>query len=174
MLSISLPCLKYTVERNILPSFISPYMCCAYYLRQDMLLTVFRQFISISLIRYIIGGKLFIVCWHRGIYWGYSTTCTLIYKYILFYFLYMCRIVDYLYRMENYEKGMFAVMLRQSTKENPLKKTCFSFSVQYTWKCINFTHLNHKPIKLCMIYSKWKKILLGINHRGHVITLKRK
>ena len=25
-----------------------------------------------------------------------------------------------------------AVMLRQSTKENPLKKTCFSFSVQYT------------------------------------------
>ena len=50
----------------------------------------------------------------------------------------------------------YAVMLRQSTKENPLKKTCFYFSVQYTRKCINFTHLNHKPVKLCMIYSKWK------------------
>ena len=63
-------------------------------------------------------------------------------------------------------------MLRQSTKENPLNKTCFSFTVQYTWKCMNFTHLNHKPIKLCMI-SKWKKILLGIKlvrnnrKRGH-------
>ena len=53
-----------------------------------------------------------------------------------------------------------AVMLRQSTTENPLKKTCFSYSVQYTRKCINFTHLNNKPIKLCMIYSKWKKNII--------------
>jgi hypothetical protein len=50
-------------------------------------------------------------------------------------------------------------MLRQFTKENPLK-TYFSFSVQCTWKCINFTHLNHKPITLCMIYSKWKQNII--------------
>jgi hypothetical protein len=53
-------------------------------------------------------------------------------------------------------------------------KTSFYFLVQYTRKCINFTHLSHKPIKLCGIYSRWKKNILGINHRGHVITLKRK
>jgi hypothetical protein len=54
------------------------------------------------------------------------------------------------------------------------KKTCFYFLVQYTRKCINSTHLSHKPIQLCVIYSKWKKNTLGINHRGHVVTLKRK
>jgi lipopolysaccharide assembly outer membrane protein LptD (OstA) len=48
------------------------------------------------------------------------------------------------------------------------KKTCFYFLVQYAQKCINFNQLSHKPIK-------WKQIyILGINHRGHVITLKRK
>ena len=38
------------------------------------------------------------------------------------------------------------------------KTTCFCFLVQYTRKCINFNHLSNKPIKLCGIYSKWKKI----------------
>jgi hypothetical protein len=38
------------------------------------------------------------------------------------------------------------------------KKPCFYFLVQYTRKCINSTHLSHKPIQLCVIYSKWKKI----------------
>jgi len=54
------------------------------------------------------------------------------------------------------------------------KKACFYFLVQYTRKYIIFTHLSHKPIKLCVNYSKRKKMILGINHRGHVITLKRK
>jgi hypothetical protein len=38
-----------------------------------------------------------------------------------------------------------------------IKKTCFYFLVQYTRKCINFTHVSDKPIKLCVIYWKWKK-----------------
>jgi hypothetical protein len=37
------------------------------------------------------------------------------------------------------------------------KTSCFYFLVQYTRKCINLTHLSHKPIKLCVIYPKWKK-----------------
>jgi hypothetical protein len=37
------------------------------------------------------------------------------------------------------------------------KTTCFYFLVQYTRKCINFNHLSHKSITLCVIYSKWKK-----------------
>jgi hypothetical protein len=55
-----------------------------------------------------------------------------------------------------------------------LFKACFYFLDQYTRKCINFTHLSHKPIKLCVIYSKWKTKISGINNRGHVITMKRK
>ena len=39
-----------------------------------------------------------------------------------------------------------------------IKKTSFYFLVQNTRKCINFIHLSHKPIKLCVIYSNWKKI----------------
>ena len=56
-----------------------------------------------------------------------------------------------------------------------IKTTCFYFLVQYTLKYINCNQLSHKPIKLCVIYSKWKKkYILGINHRDHMITLKRK
>jgi hypothetical protein len=67
-----------------------------------------------------------------------------------------------------------AVMLRLSINWKSINKTCFYFLVQYTRKCINFTHLSNKPIQLCVIYSKWKTIILGINNRGHMITLKRK
>ena len=50
----------------------------------------------------------------------------------------------------------FAGMLRLSINWKSTKqKMCFNFLVQYTRKCINFTHLRHKPIKLCVIYSKW-------------------
>ena len=49
----------------------------------------------------------------------------------------------------------FAVMLRLSINWKSIKKNYVL--VQYTRKCINFTHLSHKPIKLCVIYSKWKK-----------------
>ena len=66
----------------------------------------------------------------------------------------------------------FAVMLRLSINWKSIHKTCFYFLVQYTPKCINFTHLSHKPIKLCVIYSKWKKIILGINRRGDHIKEK--
>jgi hypothetical protein len=66
-----------------------------------------------------------------------------------------------------------AAMLRLSINWKSIKKTCFYFLVQYTRKCINSTHLSNIPIQLCVIYSKWF-FLLGINHRGHVITLKRK
>jgi hypothetical protein len=51
-----------------------------------------------------------------------------------------------------------AVMLRLSINWKSITKTCFYFLVQYTRKCINSTHLSHKPIQLCVIYSKWKKI----------------
>jgi hypothetical protein len=51
----------------------------------------------------------------------------------------------------------FAVMLRLSINWKSIKKTCFYFLVQYTRTCINVTHLSHKPITLCGIYSKWKK-----------------
>ena len=51
-----------------------------------------------------------------------------------------------------------AVMLRLSINWKSIKKTCFYFLVQYTRKCINSTHLSNKPIQLCVIYSKWKKI----------------
>ena len=49
-----------------------------------------------------------------------------------------------------------AVMLRLSINWKSITKTCFYFLVQYTRKCINSTHLSHKPIQLCVIYSKWK------------------
>ena len=50
----------------------------------------------------------------------------------------------------------FAVMLRLSISWKSITKTCFYLLVQYTRKCINFTYLSHKPITLCVIYSKWK------------------
>jgi hypothetical protein len=52
----------------------------------------------------------------------------------------------------------FAVMLSVSINWKSMKKNVFYFLVQYTQKCINFNHLSHKPITLCVIYSKWKKI----------------
>ena len=67
-----------------------------------------------------------------------------------------------------------AVMLRLSINWKSITNTCFYFLVQYARTCINFNHLSHKPIKLCVIYKKWKEIILGINHRGHLITVKRK
>ena len=42
----------------------------------------------------------------------------------------------------------FAVMLRLSINWKSIKKRVL---VQYTRKCINFTHVSHKPIKLCVI-----------------------
>ena len=48
-----------------------------------------------------------------------------------------------------------------------INKTCFYFLVQYTRKCINSTHLSNKPIQLCVIYSKWKKIYIrNQSHRS--------
>ena len=48
----------------------------------------------------------------------------------------------------------FAVMLRLSINWKSVKKNYVL--VQYTRKCIYFTHLSHKPIKLCVIYSNEK------------------
>ena len=44
--------------------------------------------------------------------------------------------------------------MRSHVKVVHKKTTCLYFLVQYTQKCINFTHLSHKPIKLCVIYLK--------------------
>jgi hypothetical protein len=38
------------------------------------------------------------------------------------------------------------------------KKTCFYFLVQYTRKCINSTHLSHKPTIMCDLLKMEKKI----------------
>jgi hypothetical protein len=123
----------------------------------------------------VIGVFLYGVCFNVRIYFVFIPFLYLFIVYVMWLYFINFSLKVYVALKRDYHilfVYWFAVMLRQSTIENPLKKTCFSFSVQYTWKCINFTHLNHKPINIMYDLLKMKKNI--INHRGHVITLKRK